>query len=165
MNRCLSRVSVSLLFIVLCGCGATDDQKNIVKQAARQIETCKSLNDSRFKIKGKCLVWDLSNNSLHHAHDLLPREMRYDSGPANVTVFLVTAKQSQLVGHYSISGEPAYRQWVDVYIIQAPEMKAVGIYELVSLDPRSSRPVQHTPEYGDPTQPLADWITSLPKEK
>jgi hypothetical protein len=126
------------LLLLLFGCGVTNDQEIVVKRAMGQIEKCKNLGEVPFAIKGKYLVWDLSTKSLHPANNLLPSEMRYHSGGGNITVFLVTAKQNQLVGTYTISGEPGYRQWVDVYVIQAPEMKAIGAHQLVSLDPRQS---------------------------
>jgi len=150
---------------LLVGCGPSQDQRDLVKKAESKIAECRAVRGDVFTRRGKCVVWDLEKDSLHRAHGLLPRALRYTTGQVPVTVFLVAAKQSQQVGTYSVSGQPAYREWVNVSVVQMPELRAVGIHKIVSLDPRRQRPVQNKPDYGDPAPPIANWIESLPNAR
>ncbi len=144
------------LVVLLFGCGVSEDQKNLANKAMEKIEACKSLGEAYFEVKGKCLVWSISANSLDPIQDRLPWEIRYRSGFGDVTVFLVSETECEIVGKYSVSGQPAYRRWADVYVVQAPEMKPIGCYRSHGLDPSNSRSVQNSPEFGE--LPIAKWI-------
>ena len=67
------------------------------------------------------------------------------------------------VGHYDVSGEPAYRQYADVCVIAWPRKTALGMHSVVVTEPALSRQVDHASGYADPAQPVADWIKSLPR--
>jgi hypothetical protein len=146
---------LTLVALFIVGCGK---QEEIIKQAMVKIEECNKQGGVPFSIKGKCLIWDVANNKPHDSQKLIPDNIKDTSGRGDVTIFLVSAHKKKELGIYSISKQPGYRQWVDVCVVQAPEMKALGVYEITSLDPRTKRPVQHTPEYGDPSIPIAEWI-------
>jgi hypothetical protein len=162
----MKKYSMIFSLLLLFGCGPTEDQRNIAEKAMEQIEACKGLGEDSIKIKGKCLVWSLKKNSLHSAHNALQDNIKYGSGGGSVTVFLISAEQEMLVGYYSISNKPGYRRWVDVYVVQYPEMKPIGIHEFVGFDPTKRRPVKYEPEYGviNTKRLVADWIESLPTE-
>ena len=146
---------------VLAGCGPSEEQRDLVQKAKNKIAECQGVRGDVLTRRGKCLIWDLEKDGLHRAQGLLPRALRYTSGQGSVTVFLVAAKNSQQVGTYSVSGQPAYREWVNVSVVQMPELRAIGIHKVVSLDPRRRRPVQNKPDYGDPAPPIARWVESL----
>jgi hypothetical protein len=78
---------------------------------------------------------------------------------------MIIGERKEQVGTYSVSSEPAYRQYVDIGVAHWPEKTAVGMVSVVSKEPRTSRPVENLPEYGDPTESIANWITGLPQAK
>lgn len=139
----------------------TEAQKRIVSEVRPLIEECREISDVPITILGKVLVWDISSNSRSGVHTFLPGELEAKSSDPQITVFMVQPERKVLVGYYSISGEPAYQQFVDVCVVYWPQKKAVGMHSVVSKEPRSSRPVQHAPEYGDPNEPVALWIKTL----
>jgi len=143
----------------------TERQKEIVNSVRPLIHECKNVGDISISILGKCLVWDMTKNSRSDAHAKLSRELRASSSDNQITVFMVMPERNVLVGHYSISGEPGYRQYVDVLVAYWPEKRAVGMHSVVSKEPASSRPVQDVPEYGDSSEKIARWINSLPRMK
>lgn len=148
----------SIFLIIIFGCGSSKDQRELANTALAKLEECKNIGGVLFESKGKCLIWDLSTNSLHSANKLLPDSLRYHSGIDNVTIFLVCEGISEKVGTYSISRESAIRQWIEIYIVQAPEMKPIGFHEIVSLNPRESRQVKYSPEYGNKDIPLVKFV-------
>jgi hypothetical protein len=145
---------------------ALRSQKSLVQKACGKIAECKALGDNPVGRPENVIVWDLENGKVHAAQDLLDVSTQYTGGGGPVTVFLVTAKQQEQVGTYSVSREPAYREWVDVYVVQFRSSldsgKAIGTHEVVSLDPASEREVINRPEFGDPAPPVADWVRALP---
>jgi len=141
-------------------------ERAIVSHVRNLLDACKSMGDSASPtIKGKALVWDMTSDSRSDAHDRLPSELKATSADSQITVFMVIGERNVQVGTYSVSGEPAYRQYMDVAVAYWPEKKAVGMGYVVSKEPRSSRPVEHRPEYGDPYEPIANWISTLPKAR
>jgi hypothetical protein len=119
-----------------------------VQKAKKNIALCKTLGDGAVSRSRTVIVWDLENNGVHRAADLLDQSMGYSDGDGPVTVFLVTAKNSEQVGTYSISGQPAYREWVDVYVVQfrnhTDKGTAIANHEVLSLDPAERRTVRQT---------------------
>ena len=168
-SRGRARMLSSLFLLLLMGaCGPSEEQRALVQRAKERVPDCKAVGDKPFARKSKSLVWDSEADSLYRAHDLLGDQLAYSHGGGPVTVFFVSAQQKQQVGTYSISGQPAYREWVDVCVVEFSEPTGAGrvlaSHEVVSLDPRKTRPVQQSPEFGDPAPPVADWIRSLPAQ-
>ena len=170
MNSKTQNFTAFLLLLALCilvaGCGPTPQQLTIAQKAKGKVADCKALGDRPAQRLGKCLVWNLEGDSTYPAQDRLESSIRYSEGDGPITVFLVSDKRSQQMGTYSVSKEPAYLQWVDVCVVQFTNLTdagtAIATHEVVSLDPRHSRPVQYSPEYGDPIPKVAEWIQSLP---
>ncbi len=161
-------IAVAVVIIVIVSNWSSPTKQEIEKimgDVRPFIESCKAMPHSeKIMIKGKALVWDLKSNSKSDAHAELPSDLRIGEKEKQVTVFIVTPEQNMLVGHYSISRQPGYRRYVDVYVIYWPEKKAAGLHSVVGFDPRHRRPVQHSPEYGDYTKAVAAWIAGLPKQ-
>jgi hypothetical protein len=138
----------------------------VFKKAVALVDACKLKGDQPIVRSTQCLVYPASDATPHPAEALLKDHVRFRFEPGPVTVYLVSESRRQQVGTYSVSNQPAYREWVDVYVVQFDGLEVpgqpIGCHEVVSLDPRSSRPVQNTPEFGDPTPPLAAWIASQP---
>ena len=143
----------------------TKRQRAIVDKVRPLINDCKKIGDTPISIRGKCLVWDVAKDSRSDAHSMLSGGIEASSSDPQITVFMVLPERNVMVGRYSVSNEPAYRQYMDVCVVYWPEKKAVGMHSVVSKEPRSSRPVENNPEYGDPNEPIAKWISGLPKSK
>ena len=160
-------LSLAIVLTLIAACGPSKEQQRLAEKAEGRAGDCKNVGDKPFKASGKYVVWDRASHSLHSAHSLLDGSLKYSAGEGPVDVFLVSGKQSQQVGTYSISGQPALREWVDVCVVQFSSADdsgtPVAAHDVISLDPRSSRPVQNNPERGDPAPPIADWIRSLPR--
>jgi hypothetical protein len=170
MHRNTQSLALLLLICTLCflvaGCGPTPQQQTFAQKAKAKVAECQSIGDKPVTRLGKCLVWNLDGNSTYPAQDGLDSSIQYSKGDGPVTVFLVSDKRSEQMGTYSVSKEPAYRQWVDVCVVQFSSTNdsgtATATHEVVSLDPRQSRPVQYSPEYGDPVPKVVEWISALP---
>ena len=137
-------------------------QRAIVNEVGGLIGSCRTAGDT-IAIVGKVLVWDMHGDSRSGAQGMLPGLLKAESTDKPITIFMVVGKRDERVGTYSISRQPAYREYVDIAVAYWPEKTAVGFHSVVSGEPRSSRPVQGTPEYGDPSEPIAKWIESLPR--
>lgn len=144
---------------------AIESMRAIVNDVCPLIEDCKKMGDNTVSIRGKCLVWDMSEDFPDRANGILPKELKSGLFDREVTVFMVLPVRKVLVGHYSISGQAGYRQYMDVCVAYWPGKKAVGMHSVVSKEPVSSRSVVDIPEYGNPSEPIARWIRSLPKTK
>lgn len=156
-------VVVALIWLGVASHKETEKQRTIVNEVRSLIDECKKIGDAPISVRGKYLVWDVTKDSRSAAHGKLSREIRASSSDSQITVFMVLPERNVMVGRYSISHEPAYRQYMDVCVTYWPEKKAVGMHSVVSKKPRSSRPVQQSPEYGDPNEPIVRWINSLPR--
>jgi hypothetical protein len=137
-------------------------EKAIVRKAQSQSANCSAIGDQPFKRSAQVLVWNTQEDSRHPAQSWLAEGRDYQRGEGPLTVFLVSATRSVQVGTYSISGQPAFRQWVDVCVVQFDALsdpgKPLASHQVVSLDPAQSRQVRDAPEYGDAARPVADWI-------
>jgi hypothetical protein len=141
-----------------------DRQQSIVQEASQVLQSGKALpSNASIQLRGKALVWDMSAGACSGAYGQLPRELRASSSDRPITVFMVTGTREEQVGTYSISRQPAYRRYVEIAVAYWPERKAAGKASVVSEEPRSVRPVEHEPEYGDPSEPIANYIQSLPR--
>jgi HEAT repeats len=136
------------------------------RKASEKVDECKALGDRQIIRYKTVLVWEMWRNQKDPAQKLLDRFMKYPNSNNPVTVFLVGSQQTEQVGTYSISRQPAYREWVDVYVVQFRDLTdngtPIAAHKVVSLDPAEERPVQNTPEFGDPAPSVASWINSLP---
>jgi len=130
------------------------------------IDSCKTVGGSpSIAIKGKALVWDMNSHAVSRAQRRLPSHLRASPSDGEITVFIVIGERQEQVGTYSVSNEPAYRQYVDIAVARWPEKTAVGMSSVVSKEPRASRPVRNQPEYGDPIEAIANWIAAIPQAK
>lgn len=168
-------VAVSL-FALITSCRHKAREQAIVNDVKHLIAKCQEMAapikvgdnsyhfpDQRIDLVGKALVWDMTTQSRSGAHAKLPSEIQATSADTPITVFMVLGERKVEVGTYSISHEPAYRQYKDIAVAYWPDKKPAGMWSVVSKEPRLSRPVEHQPEYGDPNEPIANWIATLPR--
>jgi hypothetical protein len=139
---------------------------DFARKAIGQVAACEKIGEVPVTLRTKVtLVWDLAANREHNAQRLLDRSMQRRVGDLPVTVFLVSETRKEKMGAYSISGESAFRESEDIYVVHfnssSDQGTPVGVHRIVSLEPRSERPVEHSPEYGDPAPPIADWIRGI----
>lgn len=144
----------------------TERQKAIVNEVKHLVAVCKTNQSSdAIEVHGQALVWDMAANSRSNAYSRVPPDLKASSADGRVTVFMIMGERDVKVGTYSISGQPAYRRYVDICVAYWPEKKVAGMGSVVSQAPRSRRPVQQRPEYGDPNEPIANWIVGLPRDR
>jgi len=108
--------------------------------------------------QGKILVWDMKSNDLSDAQTEISNERWLMSTEEQATVVMVLGTRKEEVGRYSISGQPAYREYVDLCVMYWPETRVGGSVTIISRDPVSVREVEHQPEFGDPNKPIGEWI-------
>lgn len=142
----------------------TAAQHGIVNGVRPLIEACKGMGDSMpVKLHNKALVWDMASDGRSAVYGRLPSVLQATSSDSPITVFMVLGTRTVQVGTYSISKQPGYRQYVDVCVAYWPEKNVAGMGSIVSREPRPSRPVTQQPEYGDPNEPVVQWIAALPR--
>jgi hypothetical protein len=135
-------------------------QRAIVAEVKGLIQDCRAAGD-HVAFARKALVWNMHNDTRSGAYGMLPDPIRATDRDRPITVFMVVGERKEKVGTYSISGQPAYRQYVDVAVVLWPDKKPIGFHTVVSREPKLSRPVQDTAEYGDRDEAIANWIMSL----
>lgn len=143
-------ITVGIMFVGIPSYRERERQRTIVNEVLHLVEDCKHMGDARISIRGKCLVWDVIKDRRSGAYSKLPGELKASSPDSQITVFMIVAQRNVMVGRYSTSGQPAYRQYMDVCVAYWPERKAVGMHPVVSREPPLKRPVADIPEYGDP---------------
>jgi Tfp pilus assembly protein PilE len=137
--------------------------REIIKEAKALVDNCKDVQEvDKIIIKGNCIVWDKESDSYSPVHSMLRKSMKAKSSDSRLTIFMVMKQRDVLVGRYSISKQPGYKRYVDVYVIYWPEKQVAGMHSVLSNSPRQTRPVQSNPEYGNSSIPVASWINSLP---
>jgi hypothetical protein len=146
--------------------GRFDLATMVTKKAIPEISHCKSLGDRPFSRRERILVWDVDVGGNDSAISMIKNHALNLKEKEPATIFLISSKRQELVGIYSVSGQPAYREWVEVYVINFNNIDengdAVSCHEIVSNDPRQTRAVERRPEVGDPSPPIAAWVESLP---
>jgi hypothetical protein len=136
--------------------------RGIANDVKSLVEICKTMEDRRAIVRDdKALVWDMRSDSLSSAHGLLPADLRASSSSRRVTVFMVMAERSEQVGTYSVSKQPAYRQYLDIYVAAWPGKVAMGKASIISKEPPQTRTVRNEPEYGSPDERIVNWIVSM----
>ncbi len=138
-------------------------RKTIIKRAKDKVDTSVPAPDDDFQPQGNCIVWDLSSDDYHFSHKL-DRTLRYADTEAPVTVFLVGKRNERFVGHYSVSGAPAYSISKDIYVVQLLDRNDPGkvvAKHVVGDNPRKQRIVQRSPEYANVGFETRSWIDSL----
>ena len=165
-RQCTALVAIAIA-ISCSGCidnltGEMQKQETIVNQVKPFAEDVAHKGDpGDIILRGNALIWNLTSNTRSPSYDLLPDSLKARSSDGLITVFLIKGTHNVKVGTYSISGEPAYEQYIDISAIYWPEKLSAGFHSVMSEEPRSSREVQQNPEYGDPNKPIADWIEKL----
>ena len=113
-------------------------------------------------LQGRAMVWDFTKDDVENAYELLPDDLRASSRDGLITIFCVTKRRNEVVGHYSISGQPAYREHMTVAVVYWPDKVAAGSTVIAGGEPVSLRVVKHTPEYGSSVK-IKEWIERLPR--
>jgi hypothetical protein len=145
---------------------AYQEEIAVVTGVTNLIDTCKSMGSSvPLAIKGKALVWDVRSSPKYGANFKLPIELAAFSSNSPITVFMIVDERKVQVGTYSVSHEPANREYVDIAVAYWPDKTPVGIFSVLSSEPPSSREVQYRPGFGDSSAPIIDWIEALARTK
>jgi hypothetical protein len=154
--------AVTALAIVFTSMFLELERKERIVDQVRSLSSPCDSGSAKVERRGRALIWDLEGNGQSGAQDMLPSHLAASSSDHHITVVMIVAKRKEQVGTYSISGQPAYKQLVDLCIVYWPERTVAGEATIVSEEPHFVRPVEENPEFGDPSQPIAEWVTRLP---
>lgn len=111
---------------------------------------------------GNSVIWDVPENELRPAHLLLPPDVKATSNEEPLTFFMVYDVREDLVGHYTVTGKPAYRLFASICVIYWPDKVVLGTFGFHGNDPPTTRPATFSSERGELDTPLAAWIGNLP---
>ena len=137
-------------------------EKQVISTVGPLCGSCETVEKrSTFPIDRKVLIWDMRNGWRSEAQKRLRKDLRASESDKSLIVFMIVHKREEQVGTYSVSGMPAYRQFIDLCVAIWPEQEAIGMFSIVSEKPRRSRPVSHFPEYGETNDPIANGVENL----
>lgn len=74
------------------------------------------------KIKGHCLVWDMTKNRMNDMHNLLPHSMQAEFWDSEITVFLIPEDIS----------DPTIQ--TNIYMLNLPEKNIIGAINISVMD-------------------------------
>jgi hypothetical protein len=140
-------------------------RSRVIDEVRGLVEPCKQLGDTgRVTVRGKALVWYMSNDSESVVNDMLPSDLKAGWSDQKITVFMIVNTRDVEVGTYSVSHQAAMQQVYDVAIAYWPEKEAAGMVTVTGGAPPSTRPVRQESEMGPgPFKEIADWIAALPR--
>jgi hypothetical protein len=110
------------------------------------------------------LIWDGTKAEVEMAYQLLPDNLRASSRDGRVTIFSIMQREQIVVGYYSVSKQPGYKEKMLIGVVYWPEKTNVGTAIVWGGDPRQRRPVTYSPDYGSSVN-IKEWIASLPQEE
>jgi hypothetical protein len=139
-----------------------DSQSSIATQVKSLVRLSGARELAKFTptLKGRAMVWDFTKKDIDQAYELLPEDLRGSARDGVITMFIIISRRHVLVGHYSVSGQPGYKEEMKIGVVYWPDKVSPGT-AVVTDDPRSMRPVQYVPEYG--SVQIKEWIERLPK--
>jgi tetratricopeptide (TPR) repeat protein len=137
--------------------------ERIASEVKSLIDLSRSTESSEFKpaLKGKAMIWDATKKNVEMAYELLPDNLRASSRDGVVTIFSIMRRENILMGYYSISHQPGYKEKMVIGVVYWPAKINAGTAVVWGGDPPGTRPVQYVPGYGSSVN-IKDWISSLP---
>ncbi|MGH9873339.1 MAG: hypothetical protein ACRD9S_12865 [Pyrinomonadaceae bacterium] len=138
--------------------------ERIASEVKKLIDSRSSQESASFRpvLKGKAMIWDATKNEVEMAYELLPDNLRASSQEGIVTILSVIRREQIVQGHYSISGQPAYKEKMTISVVYWPEKTSAGTVIVWGGEPRQHRPVTYSPEYGSSVN-IKNWVESLPR--
>ncbi len=139
-------------------------QRAIVDEVSCLVGDCREIGEHPITVKGKCLIWNMSNNYRSNVCNRLPKEILGCSSDCELTVFMVMPIRKEIVGHMVQTRRPIYRRYVDIYVAYWPEKEPAGLHTLEWNDTVQPHQVRFNPDYLESfDRPLAEWIKGLPR--
>jgi hypothetical protein len=111
-------------------------------------------------IRDKVLVWDCREDRRSNVQELLPKDRAARPTDEAFTVVLILSSRDEKVTTVDASA-PGYRRDLKVGVVDWPEKKAQGVFEVRGEAPDLAglrRPDQKGPLVGDTAGPLKGWI-------
>lgn len=156
------------LALVDAATGAVEHVPNLAevsRELSRGIGRCAPVGQYNVSLIGSAFIWDDTKGVVDRvAVERIPQDLRTSDISQPLTVFAEHNRDQIQVGTYQISGEPAYRETMEVTVFYWPSKQCVGNVTIQGGDPPKSRPVVHEPGYGSSVG-LAEWITSLGRSR
>jgi len=108
-------------------------------------------------IKGKVMVWDYTKKNVEMAYVLLDDVLRATPYDKQITIFGVRKRWDRTIGHYSISGQPAYQENMEIGVVYWPQKQCIGYSIVKGGQPPAVRTVQYVPGRGSSIS-IKNWI-------
>lgn len=170
-----SLVIIVVVVFVFYGIIAINEEKketafyrSIVNDVLSQIDINQSRNNNTrlsgrtITLLGSAIIWDIENDSLSPAQNSLPISIKAAVRDSPITIFFVVDKKFEKIGHFSVSGQPAYRVRADILVVYWPKTRVVVYHSVISREgPPNWRAKIESPWYGDPKEEIVEWIESL----
>lgn len=139
-------------------------QSAIIDEVSCLVDDCREIGDQPITVKGKCLIWNMSNNYRSSVCSRLPKDILGCSSDCELTVFMVMPIRKEIVGHIVQTRRPIYRRYVDIYVAYWPEKEPAGRHTIEWNDVVQPYQVRFNPDYLESIErPLAEWIKGLPR--
>jgi hypothetical protein len=132
-------------------------------ELAGGVGRCGRISADGVVLRGKAFIWDNTADKADMAFERIPEELRGNDALTPLTVFVIHRRNQVQVGTYTVSGQPAYRENLDVAVFYWPSGECVGTLNIDGGPPPATRTVQNVPGYGTSVK-LADWIVGLRRE-
>ncbi|MFH1332472.1 MAG: prepilin-type N-terminal cleavage/methylation domain-containing protein [archaeon] len=143
----------------------------IITSALETMPLCRDVEPSSIKIKGRCIIIDADKRDFVSEYEsLLKPNIRGAISNPELTIFAVSKGKEVQIGHYSVTKEPAFQSYVDIYVIYYPESVPVGKVSLPLWKPPEKKPVslklpKDSKDYVVPTGFVELWINNLTEPK
>lgn len=120
----------------------------VTREYSQKVVSCKnvSTNATNLVLRGKTVVWDKTQSKTDDALDLIPAELRAGSDSGRLTLFIIDTRGADIMGYYSVSKQPAYREWLNVSVLQWPNGDCLGRVRLSGGDPQRPDPLRIHPD-------------------
>jgi hypothetical protein len=138
-------------------------EANITKQAlvAEKVGDLIKNTNTRIqgfpRLQGKVMVWDYTKKTVEQAYEMLRDELRASPHDAEFTIFGIRKRWDVTIGHYSISNQPALREYMEIGVVYWPSMTCAGYAKIEGESPPAVRPVKYVPGRGSSVN-IKNWI-------
>jgi Arc/MetJ-type ribon-helix-helix transcriptional regulator len=109
------------------------------------------------QLQGKVMVWDYTKKTVEQAYEMLKDDLRASPHDAQFTVFGIRRRWDETIGRYSISNQPALREYMEIGVVYWPSMTCPGYAKIEGGSPPAVRPVTYVPGRGSSVN-IKNWI-------
>jgi len=109
------------------------------------------------QLRGKVMVWDYTKKTVEQAYEMLRDDLRASPHDTEFTIFGIRKRWDETIGYYSISNQPALREYMEIGVVYWPSMTCAGYSKIEGGSPPAMRPVTYVPGRGSSIN-IKNWI-------